>query len=55
LSESGSGTLFPDLSIEVDEPAAVHRRMQQAGFQTATVIFKTKDAHYLRRGTNSGS
>ena len=31
-TEGGSGTPVPDLSIEVDDLAEVHRRMQAAGF-----------------------
>ena len=32
-TEGGSGTPVPDLSIEVDDLAAVHQRMQTAGFR----------------------
>ncbi|MGH1578413.1 VOC family protein [Planktotalea sp.] len=31
-SEGGSGTLVPDLSIEVDDVDAVHRRAQELGY-----------------------
>ncbi|WP_024507769.1 VOC family protein [Bradyrhizobium sp. ARR65] len=31
-SEGGSGTPVPDISIEVDDLAEVHQRMQAAGF-----------------------
>ncbi len=31
-TEGGSGTAVPDISIEVDDLAAVHRRMLAAGF-----------------------
>lgn len=34
-SEGGSGTLVPDLSIEVDDFAAVHRRAIDGGFAIA--------------------
>jgi catechol 2,3-dioxygenase-like lactoylglutathione lyase family enzyme len=33
LTEGGSGTPVPDLSIEVDDLSDVHRRMQAAGFK----------------------
>jgi catechol 2,3-dioxygenase-like lactoylglutathione lyase family enzyme len=32
-TEGGSGTLVPDLSIEVDDLSDVHRRLQDAGFK----------------------
>lgn len=32
-SEGGSGTVFPDLSIEVDDVDEVHRRATMAGFE----------------------
>jgi catechol 2,3-dioxygenase-like lactoylglutathione lyase family enzyme len=32
-TEGGSGTPVPDLSIEVDDLAAVHQRMRTAGFR----------------------
>jgi catechol 2,3-dioxygenase-like lactoylglutathione lyase family enzyme len=32
-TEGGSGTPVPDLSIEVDDLAAVHQRMHTAGFR----------------------
>ena len=32
-TEGGSGTPVPDLSIEVDDMADVHQRMQAAGFR----------------------
>ena len=32
-TEGGSGTIVPDLSIEVDDLSDVHRRMQAAGFE----------------------
>lgn len=32
LSEGGSGTPVPELSIEVDDVDAAHRAMQKAGF-----------------------
>jgi catechol 2,3-dioxygenase-like lactoylglutathione lyase family enzyme len=31
-TEGGSGTAVPDISIEVDDLAVVHRRMQAGGF-----------------------
>lgn len=31
-NEGGSGTLTPDLSIEVDDLATAHTRMKEAGF-----------------------
>lgn len=33
MTEGGSGTPVPDLSIEVDDLADVHRKMQAAGFK----------------------
>jgi catechol 2,3-dioxygenase-like lactoylglutathione lyase family enzyme len=33
LTEGGSGTPVPDLSIEVDDLSDVHRKMQAAGFE----------------------
>lgn len=33
--EGGSGTPVPDISIEVDDLAAVHQRMMKAGFEIA--------------------
>jgi catechol 2,3-dioxygenase-like lactoylglutathione lyase family enzyme len=33
MTEGGSGTPVPDLSIEVDDLCDVHRRMQAAGFE----------------------
>ena len=32
-TEGGSGTIVPDLSIEVDDLSDVHRRMQTKGFE----------------------
>ena len=32
-TEGGSGTAVPDISIEVDDFAEVHRKMQAGGFQ----------------------
>lgn len=33
MTEGGSGTPVPDLSIEVDDLSDVHRKMQAAGFE----------------------
>src|SRR3954470_5078667 len=33
MTEGGSGTPVPDLSIEVDNLSDVHRKMQYAGFE----------------------
>lgn len=33
MTEGGSGTPVPDLSIEVDDLPDVHRKMQDAGFE----------------------
>lgn len=33
MTEGGSGTPVPDLSIEVDDLHDVHRRMREAGFE----------------------